>query len=227
MAYIYKITNTETNEHYVGQTKLSIKQRWSAHKRVSCYHDTFLYRAMRKYGFDAFSISVIEEVADDIRYEREIFWIRELSTMAPLGYNLTAGGSGGDTSTSPNYQAGVLHRNLSGERNGMYGKRGESNPNYGSSRSPEQRIRLKAGLQRAWDSDAGVVRKQALSERYRGQDNSMYGRTPANAIKVAFDGKVYDSIAEASRITGSTPYFIKKNGTIINETSKRQAPPMV
>jgi group I intron endonuclease len=223
MAYIYKITNTETNATYVGQTTSTIEHRFNKHKHASRYHDTFLYRAMRKYGFDKFAITLIEEVADDIRYEREIFWIRELNSLVPNGYNLTIGGGGGDTSASPNYRCGIARRNTSGENNSMYGKRGENNPNYGSLRTPEQRDRLTKGVQRAWDSPSGTRRKQALSERRSGENNSMYGRTPPNAVKVVFDGKMYDSIAEASRQTGITPHFIKKNGTIINETSQTQA----
>jgi len=54
-----------------------------------------LYKAMREYGFDAFDMSIIEEVDDDIRFEREKYWIAKLDSMnVNIGYNQTIGGTG-------------------------------------------------------------------------------------------------------------------------------------
>ena len=48
---------------------------------------------------------------------------------------MTRGGDGGDTSQSPNYKAGMAKRDLSGPKNGMYGKpsamRGKTHPQKG------------------------------------------------------------------------------------------------
>ena len=50
-----------------------------------------LYRAMKKYGIDAFHISLIEET--DFPNEREIYWIQQYNSYHN-GYNATIGGEG-------------------------------------------------------------------------------------------------------------------------------------
>ena len=93
-----------------------------AHKRKHKMGDTYLYRAMKKYGFCNFSIEKIQEYNDeDILNEAEIRYIKELSPP----YNMTLGGDGGDTSSSEKYQDYMKLRSLliSGELNPFYGKK--------------------------------------------------------------------------------------------------------
>lgn len=94
MPYIYKITNNINNKVYIGKTAFSIDQRFKKH----CY-DAFrdenehrpLYAAIRKYGVDNFSISLIEET--DKPEEREKYWIEYYGSFKN-GYNATLGGDG-------------------------------------------------------------------------------------------------------------------------------------
>lgn len=51
-----------------------------------------IHAAFRKYGIENFSFEVIEECLSEELDIREAYWIKELNTMAPNGYNLTAGG---------------------------------------------------------------------------------------------------------------------------------------
>ena len=57
-----------------------------------------IHKAMRKYGIENFSISLLEEVEDNLLEEREQYWIKEKNTciLEPdgYGYNLTFGGEG-------------------------------------------------------------------------------------------------------------------------------------
>ena len=92
---IYIITNKLNNKKYVGQA-IDINQRWMRHrsdyKRLT---SKYLYRAMNKYGIDNFLFEVLEsEIPIESIHEREIFWIEQLGTKAPLGYNMTDGGEG-------------------------------------------------------------------------------------------------------------------------------------
>ena len=60
---------------------------------------------MKKYGVSHFRAEIIEECIYDILDKRERFWIEELNTIAPNGYNLLPGG-----------------KQLFGEDNPFYGK---------------------------------------------------------------------------------------------------------
>lgn len=94
MAYIYQITNDINDKVYVGKTEGSLEQRFREHCKDSqaerCENRP-LYRAMRKYGIEHFSISLIEQTEHP--EEREIFWIEQLNTYHN-GYNATLGGDG-------------------------------------------------------------------------------------------------------------------------------------
>lgn len=99
--YIYRITNTVNGKVYIGQTSVSIAQRWRQHRWASKKDSTHpLYRAIKKYGSDKFSIECLETVIgsrSDL-VDAEIRLIRSYSSLSPKGYNLSAGGEGYDSS---------------------------------------------------------------------------------------------------------------------------------
>ena len=91
-AGIYQLKNTVNGKIYIGQAQ-SILKRFNEHRRNRnghlIYRDTYLYRAIKKYGWDKFEISVLEKVDDfDFLNEREIFWINDLNPE----YNMKEGG---------------------------------------------------------------------------------------------------------------------------------------
>ena len=95
---IYLITNNVNQKKYVGVT-YDFAGRMRGHK--GCYSDSYLSRAILKYGWDNFSKEVIFQSLDkDFAYkEAESLFIKEYSTKDPqFGYNLTDGGEG-----SPGY----------------------------------------------------------------------------------------------------------------------------
>lgn len=114
---INQITNKINKKFYIGKTVKSAKERFRAHKYNHKKQNTYLYHSMRKHGIDNFSIEIVEEVKGNID-EREKYWIQKLKPH----YNMTEGGDGGDTSNSPNYIKGMEKRDISGKKNGMYGK---------------------------------------------------------------------------------------------------------
>jgi hypothetical protein len=87
---IYKITSP-SGKVYVGQTVRSFEKRMQEHRQeTSCC--TFIKRAIDKYG-DGMKYEIVEEnVPQEQLDEREIYWIKELNSLAPDGYNLTTGG---------------------------------------------------------------------------------------------------------------------------------------
>ena len=62
-AGIYIITNNINNKKYVGKAKRKIKYRWKDHCKNAIYLnlDTYLYRAIRKYGKENFTIEILDE----------------------------------------------------------------------------------------------------------------------------------------------------------------------
>ncbi len=120
---IYKITNNITNDCYVGYTSLSLEERFKKHKYNHHTGNTYLYRAMRKYGFENFQIECLQENGN--LQEDENVWIGKIQPK----YNMTVGGLGGDTSSSPNWKAGMQsRRSYVGQGNPQYGKHGKDNP---------------------------------------------------------------------------------------------------
>ena len=58
---VYKITNTITNDFYIGSSK-NVKKRWTAHKSPSRWKENSnnsLYRDMQKYGVDKFDFQIL------------------------------------------------------------------------------------------------------------------------------------------------------------------------
>ena len=77
---IYKITNTVTNDFYIGSSK-NVKRRWAAHKwpsRWKRYPSNPMYQDMQKYGLENFIFEVLEEVEESFLKEREQQFIETL-----------------------------------------------------------------------------------------------------------------------------------------------------
>lgn len=91
---IYKTTNTINNKSYIGYDT----------KNNSDYYGggTYIKRAIAKHGKENFKKEIVEQdiVDHKILCEREKFWIKELNTLVPNGYNITEGGDGGDIFTN-------------------------------------------------------------------------------------------------------------------------------
>lgn len=99
--YIYLYTNLINNKKYVGQTN-NFQRRINEHKSCSFnpksinYND-IIHQAIRKYGYNNFSIEILEVInnVDDYNLvnQREAFWIKEKqSLITDWGYNVLEGG---------------------------------------------------------------------------------------------------------------------------------------
>ena len=88
----------------------------------------------------------------------------------------------------------------------------------GKKQTENQKNTLSKKQKEIWKSMSKKDRKHR-SESVKGEKNGMYGKTPSNAVSILYDNKSYKSIAEASRKTGKSVYYIMKE--VNNGTNKR------
>ena len=96
MSYIYKITNLINGKEYIGQTSLSIQERFKQHihdANKGYYNHRPLYNAFNKYGIENFIIEELEECNIEEVNQKEIEYINKFNTYFN-GYNATLGGEG-------------------------------------------------------------------------------------------------------------------------------------
>ena len=77
---IYKITNTITNDFYIGSSK-DVKSRWADHKCPSTWREhpnNPMYLDMKRYGLDYFVFEILEEVEIDSLKEAEQQFIKKM-----------------------------------------------------------------------------------------------------------------------------------------------------
>ena len=94
MITIYLRTNTVNGKQYVGQTG-DIKQRDRAWKCLKIpYANELLTTDREKYGLDKWESKVLKECDDSESDYWEQYYIKELNTKVPNGYNISDGGIG-------------------------------------------------------------------------------------------------------------------------------------
>jgi len=139
---IYVITNKVNGYRYVGITK-DLVSRWKDHNRSK--EVSFLQRAIKKYGKDAFEF---EHIADAFSWknacELEQLLIKEYNSKSPNGYNLTNGGDGGFGYKFGPEEIEARRLRMLTELNPMVGKFGENNHFYGRKHSEETRAKMSA-----------------------------------------------------------------------------------
>lgn len=201
---IYEIKNRITGDSYVGFTSLTIEQRFAKHKQnAKAGGETYLYRAMRKYGEENFSIECLQE--DGTLQEDEALWIEKLKPA----YNMTIGGEGGDTSSSPNFKRAMEHYHSSKPKheyatNGFKGKRHRIGSKEAQSKARKSH----------WES-LTLEQRAERSAKLNGSNNGMFGKVPKNSVQVIVDGVKYSSKSEAMRKLNKTWYKIQKEHTIL------------
>lgn len=192
---IYLIKNLVTNDTYVGYTSLSLKERFQKHLYNHVSGQTYLYRAMRKYGTDNFSIEILKE---DGTYEDEKYFIE---SMKPT-YNMTMGGEGGYTADSINFKMSMkeYHSKKDSKDYATYGMLGKKH-------SEENKRKMSKIKKEYWNDEQ---KKAAAAERIKGKNNPMYGKSPKNSVQITVDGVEYKSLTAASKALNISVFKLKK-----------------
>jgi group I intron endonuclease len=102
MIGVYKITNSITNEFYIGSSK-NVQKRWRNHRSPSTWNhqpNSRLYSDMKQYGRDKFIFEIVEEVADIAELKsREQYYIELYQPV----YNQRVANTGLDTTDYKQY----------------------------------------------------------------------------------------------------------------------------
>ena len=133
MKCIYLRTNLVNGKQYVGQAN-DFKQReyeWSCLKHK--YAGALINNARKKYGIENWKVEILRECDTQEELNQwEVYYIGELGTKRPNGYNLTDGGEG-----CSGYRCTEEHR----LKNSL-AKTGSNHPNWGKHLSAETRKKI-------------------------------------------------------------------------------------
>lgn len=111
---IYKITNTLTNEAYIGQSK-NIEKRIATHKE-DLENGTHVNKGLQEdydiaksldSDYEIFTFEIIKEVKPKDLNKEEMYWINEFNSFE-RGYNKTSGGIHDETKGHVDYGGGRL-----------------------------------------------------------------------------------------------------------------------
>jgi hypothetical protein len=125
-----------------------MEKRWESHVKVALKQDRLHFqKAIRKYPLDSWIHEVLEEVKTLLEANaREAYWISHFQSNDPeLGYNMTSGGDGGQTTSSEE-----LSRRMKGVP-----------------KSPNHRQSMREAQQKYWleNSGSAQAKRQQLAER--------------------------------------------------------------
>lgn len=201
---IYKITNIINGKIYIGQTtdKRGFNGRYSfmgkGIERVYNYHkyykdhnknyNHYLLNSIEKYGFDAFKIIEVFDIAfskNELDIKEDI-WIKYFDCIHN-GYNWREGGNNGRLSDELKKRLSIIHM---GENNHFYGKHhteetkqklrdymkgkycGKNNPNYNNKWNEKQKEKARL---RNLGKIVSDETKFKISIATKGTNNPMYG----------------------------------------------------
>lgn len=197
MGCVYKIENEITGKVYIGSTN-NFNRRKSEHfgglKRKTHYSKK-MQADYDKYGEKSLVMSVIEECKEDVRLDREQYYI-DLYDAANKGYN---------TSESAFYST-VAFRGMN-----YYG---ENNPFYGKHHSEETKQRLRDTWERTREERSGWKHKEETIQKMSKKSTRGKNSNATHILQYDLDGnfiKEWDCMADAAEF-----YKIKSHTSISN-----------
>ncbi len=201
---VYVAVCTITGRSYVGYTGQTLAHRRGQHldeARSGTQKCRYFHSALRKYGADAFTWTVVyKSSAKSKALAEEIRLISEIKDTTGGVYNLTAGGEAPECSEESRNKMSIW---MSANR------LGPNNPNYGKPRDPTTREKIRV-------SNTGQLRsaetKQILSESHKGLRLSEQSK---QKISVSLTGRVR-STEHCENIAKS-----KKGHTVSEATRKK------
>lgn len=154
-----------SGKRYVGYSARGMTYRWRRHvveARSGSAHP--IHCAIRKYGADAFRHELLEQcdtVEGAQRAERR--WIAQRGTMAPAGYNATAGGEGMRASAEVREKLAAAQR---GKTASAETRAKQSAAHKGRTFSDEHRAKIAAAASNASEETRAKLRAASLGRKH-------------------------------------------------------------
>lgn len=175
MKCIYLRTNTVNGKQYVGQTNDMKKRDYQWFNTNWFYAGSLITNARNKYGTENFKTEILKECdTQDELNQWEQYYIKELNTKYPNGYNLTDGGDGNSGYQMTDEGKARISAALKGKKKSeehirkiSESKRGKPNPRSSESKKgkPNPKLRKKVyqytldgELVKVWESATETVK---------------------------------------------------------------------
>jgi group I intron endonuclease len=184
-AIIYLAENTINHKKYVGFTSKSLKHRINEHEKNALRNSEFIFhRAIRKYGFDAFTWQILES-NEDANYTLNVLepkWIKESNSyyLEGQGYNMTRGGEGAVGAKRSKETKKKISNALKNNKNSLGRivteemKENLRRKNLGKKVSAVTRKKLSESHKGFKQSEKT---KEKLRKLFSGKNNPMYGKS--------------------------------------------------
>ena len=215
---VYKHTNNINGKVYIGITSTSLGKR-SGKDGTNYRKNTLFYRAIEKYGWDAFSHEIIEDgMSLEDAAKAEVALISKYNSTNPqFGYNISSGGESGHSGCRMTIDERTRRSEMmSGDNNPCFGKYGAEHPAFGCKHYAESKIAVSIALT---GRNYSVETRKRMSDYHKalgdwcGEKNPMsgkkYGAAPhARMVTCVETGEVFDSVKRAADYVGAFPTSI-------------------
>lgn len=212
---IYLRTNKINGKQYVGQTKDFERREYNWYNTNWEYAGKCINAAREKYGTENFTTDILKECSTQEESNKwEMYYIKELNTKVPNGYNLTDGGEGSIGCVFSDERKKRLSEIMKGENNHFFGKhhteetkrkiaekakgrkhteeakkkmKGRPSPNKGKHLSEETRQKLREfhlGMK------ASEETRKKISDANKGEKSYMYGKHHSEETKRKISDKL-------------------------------------
>ena len=168
--FIYLFHNLINNKCYVGKT-VDVDRRY--HEHIRGKNDSYLHRALLKYGVENFDFLILEHITCD-NYEElneklnelEISYIKKYQSYEK-GYNLTTGGEGAPGAKRSEHTRRLMAQSKKGDKNPM--------------KNVEFKLRMVESLKEYYrnygSKPLSEEARKKISLANSGEKNGMYGKT--------------------------------------------------
>lgn len=175
MGVIYLRPNLINGKKYVGQaTNLEVRQRTWNNLNIP-YAGKAINAARAKYGIDNFGFEILKECEDEELDYWEKYYIKELNTKVPYGYNMTDGGEASwvkGKHLSEEWKRKIGEGNK-GKKRSTEAKRKWSEAHKGKHLSEEHKKKISISVKKSLSS---IETRIKMSESRKGEKHWLYGK---------------------------------------------------